>query len=65
MPEDDGWKSFTFYNGRLIGYRTEIAGDLWEIIPTNGREGSWDVMHNDEWVGESFSSVDEAKEYVG
>ena len=62
--DDDGWEVYTFYHGTLTGYRKVVNGRKYEIFPTNGRKNSWDVTENDEWVGETFGSVDDAKAWV-
>jgi hypothetical protein len=62
---DDGWTPFTFYYGQETGYRITVNGIKYEIIPTNGRAGRWDILENDEWIGETFGSVQAAKDWLG
>lgn len=66
VPAEPGatWQPFTFYYGQETGYRATINGTEYEIIPTNGRTGSWDLFENGEWDGETFSSVEDAKAWV-
>lgn len=61
---DTEWASFSFYHGTLTGWSKTVGGRKYEVIPTNGREGSWDVLENEEWVGETFDSPGSAKAWV-
>lgn len=60
------WEAFSFYYGTLTGWRTTLRGVKYEIIPTNGRPAgtSYDMLENDVWTGEPFSSLDEAMEWL-
>lgn len=55
------WTTFKFYRGTLTGHRAERDGVTYEIVPTNGRPGSFDVLADGTWVGETFPSVEAAK----
>jgi hypothetical protein len=60
----DDWERFKFYRGTLTGWRTTRHGRQYEVVPTNGRAGSWDLMEDGVWVGETFSSPKTAMAWV-
>lgn len=61
------WERFTFYYGQRVGWRKVIDGVKYEIIPTNGRPAgaSYDMLEDDEWNGEPFSSPEQAAAWLG
>lgn len=57
------WISFPFFHGQLVGWQTVRDGTVYEVLPINGRPG-YEVRENNEWVGETFATVAEAKAWV-
>ena len=54
------WTTYRYYYGSLVGYH---YGNM-TVNPIQNRAGSWTVFEGDEWVGETFGTLEEAKSFA-